>query len=422
MNQKNVALIVVAVCNLFTLDNSASAQGTAFTYQGQLSASGSPANGNYDFTFALFNNSSTNTGQVGSTLTNLDVGVTNGLFIVTLDFGARFHRLELLAVHRCAHQRRRRLHRAQSVAGTDAHALCRFAGSASNLSGTLPSGNLSGTYGAALTLNNSSNSFTGNGTGLTNVNAATVGGMSAGQFWNLAGNTGTTNGVNFLEPRTVNRCNCGPTTAAPCFWTGRATPLNPTSLAEAVKTPSATPWVPPSAGGYQNIIQFANYSTIPGGFRNIIQSSSTYSSIGGGFGNTVASESTYSIIAGGEQNSISSGNPFVAGGYSNTVNAYCCTIAGGISNNIQFSASYSTIAGGQQNSIQNTAPNSTIAGGYLNTIQSSSLASTIGGGQQNTNNASYCTIPGGLGNVIQSGSSESFIGGGLNNSIASSTP
>src|ERR1700733_7571485 len=66
------------------------AQGTAFTYQGQLSASGSPVGGNYDFTFALFNNASTNTGQVGGTLTNIDVGVTNGLFTVTLDFGANF--------------------------------------------------------------------------------------------------------------------------------------------------------------------------------------------------------------------------------------------------------------------------------------------------------------------------------------------
>jgi hypothetical protein len=50
----------------------------------------SPANGNYDFTFALFNNSSTNSGQIGSTLTKLDVGVNNGLFTVTLDFGTNF--------------------------------------------------------------------------------------------------------------------------------------------------------------------------------------------------------------------------------------------------------------------------------------------------------------------------------------------
>jgi hypothetical protein len=67
------------------------AQGTAFTYQGQLSASGSLTDGNYDFTFALFNNNSTNTGQVGVTQTNLDVGVTNGLFIAMLNFGTVFN-------------------------------------------------------------------------------------------------------------------------------------------------------------------------------------------------------------------------------------------------------------------------------------------------------------------------------------------
>jgi hypothetical protein len=32
----------------------ASAQGTAFTYQGLLNANGNPANGNYDFEFALY--------------------------------------------------------------------------------------------------------------------------------------------------------------------------------------------------------------------------------------------------------------------------------------------------------------------------------------------------------------------------------
>ena len=90
MNQKYIALIVVAVGYLFTPGHSVFAQGTAFTYQGQLSASGSPASGQYDFTFALYNNSSTNTGQVGITLTNLDAGVTNGLFTTTLDFGPNF--------------------------------------------------------------------------------------------------------------------------------------------------------------------------------------------------------------------------------------------------------------------------------------------------------------------------------------------
>src|SRR5437667_3500184 len=63
------------------------AQGTAFSYQGRLSDNGSPANGNYDLTFALFSVSS-GVGQLGNTITNSPTGVTNGLFTVTLDFGA----------------------------------------------------------------------------------------------------------------------------------------------------------------------------------------------------------------------------------------------------------------------------------------------------------------------------------------------
>jgi hypothetical protein len=67
------------------------AQGTAFTYEGQLNSGGSPANGSYDFTFALFNSINTAMGEeIGVALTNLDVGVSNGLFRVELDFGDVF--------------------------------------------------------------------------------------------------------------------------------------------------------------------------------------------------------------------------------------------------------------------------------------------------------------------------------------------
>ncbi len=90
--KKLFSSLALAACfgSLLTSIQPVFAQGTAFTYQGQLQNNGSPANGNYDFTFALFNNNSTNTGQVGSTLTNTNVGVTNGLFTVTLDFGPVF--------------------------------------------------------------------------------------------------------------------------------------------------------------------------------------------------------------------------------------------------------------------------------------------------------------------------------------------
>ena len=66
--------------------DTASAQSTAFTYQGRLMDTGSPANGNYDLTFSIFDAASDGN-QVGSTLTNAPTAVTNGLFMTTLDFG-----------------------------------------------------------------------------------------------------------------------------------------------------------------------------------------------------------------------------------------------------------------------------------------------------------------------------------------------
>lgn len=66
------------------------AQGTAFTYQGQLDSGANAVTGLYDFEFGLYNAASGGA-QAGSTLNELAVGVTNGLFTVTLDFGAVFN-------------------------------------------------------------------------------------------------------------------------------------------------------------------------------------------------------------------------------------------------------------------------------------------------------------------------------------------
>ena len=67
--------------------STAHAQGTAFTYQGRLNFNGNPAAGNFDVRFAVFD-ANTNGNQFGVTLTNSATAVTNGLFAVTLDFGA----------------------------------------------------------------------------------------------------------------------------------------------------------------------------------------------------------------------------------------------------------------------------------------------------------------------------------------------
>ncbi len=63
------------------------AQGTAFTYQGRLNDSGGPANGIYDLRFTIYD-LATGGSALGGPITSSDVGVVNGLFSVTLDFGA----------------------------------------------------------------------------------------------------------------------------------------------------------------------------------------------------------------------------------------------------------------------------------------------------------------------------------------------
>jgi hypothetical protein len=75
-------VLVVGVAGLF-------AQSTAFTYQGKLRDTGSTANGMYDFEFRLFD-AQNNGVQVGSTSSKPSVSVVDGVFTVTLDFGAAF--------------------------------------------------------------------------------------------------------------------------------------------------------------------------------------------------------------------------------------------------------------------------------------------------------------------------------------------
>ena len=59
---------------------------TAFSYQGRLDDGGSPASGSYEFEFKLFD-AATAGNQVGS-MVNQTVDVTNGLFLLDLDFGS----------------------------------------------------------------------------------------------------------------------------------------------------------------------------------------------------------------------------------------------------------------------------------------------------------------------------------------------
>src|SRR5262245_36956995 len=61
--------------------------GSSFTYQGRLTSSGSPANGQFDLRFTVFD-AITGTNQVSSPVTVTNQTVSEGLFTVQLDFGS----------------------------------------------------------------------------------------------------------------------------------------------------------------------------------------------------------------------------------------------------------------------------------------------------------------------------------------------
>lgn len=169
---------VAVLGGLFAVVGSAGAQGTDFTYQGQLLDAGQPANGAYDLTFALFDNAAVGN-QVGTTISETAVGVTNGLFTVVLDFGGNFPGASRwLEISACTNGGGdfATLSPRQKLTSTP------YAITAANLSGGLPAGQLSGTVPAAQV-----GSF-------TNHSDVAVNGLAAGQVMVYSGMVWT-NGV-----------------------------------------------------------------------------------------------------------------------------------------------------------------------------------------------------------------------------------
>jgi FG-GAP-like repeat/Dockerin type I domain len=165
------------------------AQGTAFTYQGRLTDGGSPANGIYDLRFGIYDSSNVPGNLIAGPLTSSAIGVTNGLFTVTLDFGPGVFTgpdrwLDIAA---------------RTNGGTFATLVPRqrlapspYAITAGNVSGTVSASQLSGSVPLAslpttiLVTNgqagvNLTGTFSGNGAGVTNM-----------QFFNLNFDTAVT--------------------------------------------------------------------------------------------------------------------------------------------------------------------------------------------------------------------------------------
>ena len=163
------------IVSLFAGIENLRAQSTAFTYQGLLNVSNSPATGSYDLAFTLYatNAPATNTVAVAGPLTNLDTAVSNGLFTVSLNFSnITFLGTNYWVQINAATNGDTNLLPLLPLLPITPTPYAISAGTAGTLLGSLPLSQLP----AAVLTNSASNvtltgTFSGNGTGLTNVTA-----------------------------------------------------------------------------------------------------------------------------------------------------------------------------------------------------------------------------------------------------------
>ncbi|HEY6169526.1 MAG TPA: hypothetical protein VI454_15905, partial [Verrucomicrobiae bacterium] len=141
--------------------------------------------------------------------------VTNGLFTVTLDAGTGAFtgdaRWLQIAVRPGASTNTFVDVVPRHPIATVPYAIYAGGVTAGGISGTLPSGALSGVYGGAVAFTNGGNSFSGNGGGLTNLNASNLTGtLPASALYNASWltNSGQTNLV-VIAVRTDNRDGIG---------------------------------------------------------------------------------------------------------------------------------------------------------------------------------------------------------------------
>ena len=342
------SLVALALSSAVTV---AGPMGTAFTYQGRLTDSGNAYSGSAEFQPTLWDGASGGSQVAANSPVSVMVGVTNGLFVLPLDFGASFpgaDRWLQLEVRTAIGPFTMLTPRQQLTPTPYAITASNLTGtlSASQLSGTLPSGQLSGTYSGAVTFNSAANvfngSFAGSGASLSNVNATMLEGFSASNFWRLGGNNITSN--DFIGTY------------------GWGTPLNfriggqrvlRLEYPDAGSVNNVSPTV---IGGNEanHVVSAGGYvrgGVIAGGgsllYPNVISNATSFDTISGGLGNVVSNFVDFATIGGGQFNRASADEATVSGGGYNKAAGFSSAIGGGGANTA--AGSWSTVPGGRNN-------------------------------------------------------------------------
>ena len=407
-------LMLAAIITVNIQPSTASAQGTAFTYQGRLNNNSAPANGSYDFRFRLASDPNGNT-YVGSPVLTNGVAVNNGLFLATLDFGGAFNGstywLEVDV-------------KTNGAAGyTELAPLQPFtptpyaimANSASNLLGNLSAGQLTGTLanGALPTSPNFSGTvtagtFSGSGANLTSLNANNLasgtvplgqlsgitGGQLAAATWQLATNLNGGNAA--LASNVVSGISITNAFITNSIFAGNGasvTNLNANNLTSGTVPLGQLNGI---TGNQLDAAAWQQATNLNGGkaalasnvvsgiaITNAFITNSVFAGNGGGLTNLNASQ-----LAGGTvPTSVLPGfqginYQTVGGGSNNVASGQYATVGGG-SGNVASSSS-ATVAGGQNNTANNTY--ATVGGGYNN---SAGYVATIPGGANNLASGYY---------------------------------
>lgn len=449
--------VVVAVMAglTFALRAHAVPVGTGFTYQGQLTDLGTPADGGYDFRFTLDSCDVAGT-QVGPTLTLDNVAVTNGLFTVELDFGAVFTgegRCLEIAVRPGAatgNDPYTTLDPRQTLTPAP-HAIYALSSGGAPWSGLtgVPAGFLDGT-------DNDTMYRSGNGLSLIdNEFRINFGGSGIAQsaarsdhnhdtsYWKLDGNTGTSPGTNFLGTRdntalqlhvaNARALRLEPGAVSPNLiggYSGNGATAGVQGATVAgggadAATNRVTDRFGTIGGGANNqagdglgSTEDRTYATVGGGLHNVAAGASA--TVGGGSDNSASARfatvnggvsggasGDYAVVGGGEGGQAQGDYALVAGGLNNTASADRATVSGGSTNTA--SADRATVSGGSTNTA--SGMNATVSGGVSNTA--TNTFATVGGGNTNVARGFGATIAGGGGNSAD-GDGASVLGGSTN--------
>jgi hypothetical protein len=346
-----------------TLPSPSAPLGTAFNYQGRLNDGDNPAQGIYDLRFTIYD-AFAGDGLVAGPLTNSPVTVSNGLFTVTLDFGAGVFtgdaRWLEIAVRTNGGGAFTTLSPRQPLTAAPYGLWAAQAGAVAD--GSITSAALAGGAVTSDKIANGTIALADLG-----QNAATDGQMmswSASQNQWVVGDIA--GGPGFLGYRENGTFGVPPV----------ASGNNAIAMGEHAQAVGNNSVV---GGGLDNLAGHW-FATIGGGWSNsaggLLFGRTT---VGGGEMNKAAGD--WSTVGGGQLNTAGGplwGRATVAGGWENTASGDMSAIGGGSQNSAVIG--HAVIGGGQYNVVSNGAW-SAIGGGYSNRVLG--MAATVPGGAYN---------------------------------------